>query len=74
MFIKQEEDYLEADDITNKIYNEHELHVKEEINEEECDYECKSESESEEDRDLLCRNFDGLMHCVHYKKWEFDKD
>ena len=59
MFIQQEEECFEVDDITRKTHNEHKLDTKEEMYEEESDNECDSESESEDDRDLLWRIFDG---------------
>ena len=66
-FVKQEEEYFEADDANNKINDEHELDATEESFDE-----CNSESELEYDRYLLWIVFDGWMYCVCHARREFN--
>ena len=42
--------------------------------EEKHDNECDSESELKDERDLLCRMFDGWMCCVFHAIWDLNKD
>ena len=58
---------FEVDDTRKKMYDECELDSKEEYYDE-----YDSEEESECDRHLLCKIFDGWMHCVCNVRWELN--
>ena len=64
IFVQKGEEYLEVEDTTEKIDEEHKFESIAKRCTEEYDIEHYSESESEDDRYLLCRIFDGWMCCV----------